>query len=50
MTKQEFDILVQQRVQKIQQTLIEKGKELQFQFDQLKKSFFKKLPPVADLF
>jgi len=27
MTEQDFDILVQQRVQKIQQTLIEKGKE-----------------------
>jgi len=35
MTKQEFDILVQQRVQKIQQTLIEKGKEYQRNEDPL---------------
>lgn len=35
MTKQDFDILVQQRVQKIQQTLIEKGKEYQRNEDPL---------------
>jgi hypothetical protein len=35
MTEQSFDILVQERVQKIQQTLVEKGKEYRRNADPL---------------
>lgn len=35
MTEQSFDILVQERVQKIQQTLVEKGKEYKRNSDPL---------------
>ena len=35
MTEQSFDILVQERVQKIQQTLVEKGKEYRRNSDPL---------------